>query len=277
MSYQIIGDSCTDLTKEQRATGEYKLVPLTLEVGEDTFIDDESFEQSLFIEKMKAYPEAPKSACPTPEAYLELFEEADDSYVVTLSAQLSGSYNSAEVARQMYLEQEQKNIAIIDSRSASVGQALIAMKVKELAGAGLPFAQVIEEVFRFRDEMSTLFVLESLENLRKNGRLSNIKALVANVLNIKPVMGATDEGTIIQLDQARGMKKALARLAELAEEKAIRPAEKILGVAHCNNYQRAVFMRDEILKRVPFKDSIIVDTAGVSTLYANDGGIIVCF
>ena len=122
-----------------------------------------------------------------------------------------------------------------------------------------------------------MFVLEDLENLRKNGRLSNIKALLANVLNIKPIMGSTPEGTIIQLDQTRGMKKALVKMAELAAEKAIRPEEKILGVAHCNNYERAALVRDEIMKRAGFKDSIIVDTAGVSTLYANDGGIIISF
>ncbi|KSV57605.1 DegV family protein [Acetivibrio ethanolgignens] len=277
MSYQIIGDSCTDLTKEQKESGEYKLVPLTLEIGADTFVDDENFNQSLFIEKMKAYPDSPKSACPAPEAYMDLFDKADDIYVVTLSSQLSGSYNSAEVARQMYLEQETKNIAIIDSKSASVGQTLLAMKIKELAEVGLPFEKVVEEVCKFRDEQDTMFVLEDLENLRKNGRLSNIKALLANVLNIKPVMGATPEGTIIQLDQTRGMKKALVKMAELAAEKAIRPEKKILGVAHCNNYELATFVRDEIMKRAGFKDSIIVDTAGVSTLYANDGGIIISF
>lgn len=277
MSFQIIGDSCTDLTKEQREAGEYRLVPLTLEIGADTFIDDENFNQSVFIEKMKAYPESPKSACPAPEAYMQLFEKADDNYVVTLSSQLSGSYNSAEVARQMYLEDKTGNIAIIDSKSASVGQTLIAMKIKELAKAGHPFEKVVEEATKFRDGLETMFVLEDLENLRKNGRLSNMKALLANVLSIKPIMGATPDGEIMQLDQTRGMKKALIKLADLAGEKAVHPEDKILGIAHCNSYERAVLVRDEILKRVAFKDCIIADTAGVSTLYANDGGIIVSF
>lgn len=277
MSFQIIGDSCTDLTKEQRASAEFKLVPLTLEIGEDTFIDDESFDQALFIKKMKAYPDAPKSACPAPEAYMNLFDNADDNYVVTLSGRLSGSYNSAEVAKQMYLEQEEKNIAIIDSKSASVGQALIATKIKELADAGLPFSEIEEKANKFRDEMVTLFVLEDLENLRKNGRLSNMKAMLANVLNIKPVCAATEEGEIEQLEQARGIKKALLKMADLVVQKAVHPEEKILGISHCNNYERAVFTRDEIMKRVAFKECVIVDMAGVSTLYANDGGIIVSF
>jgi DegV family protein with EDD domain len=277
MSFQIIADSCSDLTKEQRKSGDYKLVPLTLEIGAETFIDDESFQQSVFIEKMKAYPDAPKSACPAPEAYLELFGQAEDTYVVTLSSKLSGSYNSAEVAKQMYLEQGEKNIAIIDSQSASVGETLLAMKIKELAATGLSFDEVVKKVCEFRSEMTTLFVLEDLDNLRKNGRLSNVKALLASVLNIKPVMISTPEGMIEQADQARGMKKALIKMAELAAQKVIRPEEKILGIAHCNNYERGAFVRDEILKRAPFKDCILVDTAGVSTLYANDGGVIVSF
>lgn len=277
MSYRIIGDSCTDLTKEQRETNEFYLVPLTLEVGEDTFIDDETFNQKLFIEKMATYPEAPKSACPAPEAYMELFEGVDDVYVVTLSSQLSGSYNCAELARNLYLEQKEKNIVIIDSKSASCGQALIAGKIKELLDNGLKFEQVVEQVIQYRDEMNTMFVLESLENLRKNGRLSNMKAFIANALNIKPVMGATKEGTITQLDQGRGMKKALNKMVDIIAENVKDPQEKVLAITHCNNPERAQLVKKEIQNKIPFKDVTIAETAGVSTLYANDGGIIIAY
>lgn len=277
MSYRIIGDSCTDLTKEQRDTNEYYLVPLTLEVGEDTFIDDATFNQKLFIEKMAAYPEAPKSACPAPEAYMELFEGIDDVYVVTLSSQLSGSYNCAELARNLYLEQKEKNIAIIDSKSASCGQALIAGKIKEYVDKGFQFEQVVEQVNKYRDEMNTMFVLESLENLRKNGRLSNMKAFIANALNIKPVMGATKEGMITQLDQGRGMKKALSKMVDIIAENVKEPQEKVLAIAHCNNLERAELVKKEIENKIPFKDVTIAETAGVSTLYANDGGIIIAY
>jgi fatty acid-binding protein DegV len=113
--------------------------------------------------------------------------------------------------------------------------------------------------------------------LKKSGRLSNIKALVANVLNIKPIMGATPEGTITKIDQARGIKKALIAMAKTIERDVIRPKERILGIAHCNCLERAQFFKEEILKLVPFKDCFIVDTAGVSTMYANEGGIIVAY
>lgn len=277
MSYRIIGDSCTDLTKEQRETKEFYLVPLTLEVGEDSFIDDETFNQKLFIEKMSAYPDAPKSACPAPEAYMELFDGIDDIYVVTLSSQLSGSYNCAELAKNLYLEQQKKNIAIIDSKSASCGQALLAERIKKLADSGLSFEQVVEQVTQYRDDMNTMFVLESLENLRKNGRLSNMKAFIANALNIKPVMGATDEGTIIQLDQGRGIKRALSKMVDIIAENVKEPEKKVLAIAHCNNLERAEAVKKEVINKIPFKDVTIAETAGVSTLYANDGGIIIAY
>jgi DegV family protein with EDD domain len=206
------------------------------------------------------------------------FDCDGDIYVVTLSSQLSGSYNSAELAKKLYLEEHpEKNIEIIDSRSASVGQALIVMKIRELIENCHPFAAVTEKVSAFRDQMMTKFVIESLDTLRKNGRLSGLQAFIASALNIKPVMGATPEGTIYKVDQARGIIKALLQMAKAIEEDVIRPGEKILGIAHCNNRERAEFIKTEILKRVPFKDCFIVDTAGVSTMYANEGGIIAAY
>ena len=198
--------------------------------------------------------------------------------MVTISSALSGSNNSAELAKRLYLEEHpNKNIAIFDSRSASVGQTLITMKIEELIAKGYEFDEVILKINAFRSEMNTKFVLESLDNLRKSGRLSHLKALVANVLNIKPIMGGTPEGTIAKLEQARGIKKALISMANIIEKDIIKPKERILAIAHCNCYERALFIRDEILKRIPFKDYFIVDTAGVSSMYANEGGIIVAY
>lgn len=278
MEYRIIGDSCTDLTDELKTDEHIKLVPLTLEVDGTIFEDDETFNQAAFIQAVNDSPSCPKSSCPAPEAYMNQFNYEGDVYVVTLSANLSGSYNSAELAKRLYLEENpEKNIEIINSCSASVGQTLLVMKIKELVEAGKSFKEVVNLVRKYRDEMKTKFVLESLETLRKNGRLSNIKAILASALNIKPVMGATDEGDIIKVDQTRGIKKALKLMAEIIEKDAFDVTNRILGIAHCNNYERALFVKDEIMSRVPFKDYIITGTAGVSTLYANDGGIIVSY
>ncbi len=278
MSYRIIGDSCTDLPKELREDPHFKLVPLTLIVDDASIVDDETFRQKEFLHMVSKSPNSPKSACPSPEDYMKHFDFDGDVYVITLSSQLSGSYNSAELAKKIYLEDHpDKKVEIIDSRSASVGQALIAMKIRELKEAKDSFESVVEKIHAFRDSLKTKFVLETLDTLRKNGRLSNLQAIICSALNIKPVMGATPEGSICKIDQARGITKALSLMAKTIEGDVLKPQERILGIAHCNNYERALFIKDEILKRIPFKDYFIVDTAGVSSLYANEGGIITAY
>lgn len=278
MAYKIIGDSCTDLTETMKKDAHIQLIPLTLQVDDRQIVDDETFDQKEFLKLMKESPNPPKSACPAPEAYFEAYKGDADIYVVTLSSQLSGSYNSAEVAKNMYFEEYgEKNIVIIDSKSASVGQTLLVMKIQELIGKGCSFSEVTKQVLQYREEQNTKFVLETLDVLQKNGRLSAMKALICNTLNIKPVMTATPEGNIDKADQARGMLKALQKMAECVAKDVVNPKEKILGIAHCNHLERAEYTKEKILELVPFKDVIIVEDAGVSTMYANDGGIIVAY
>jgi len=278
MSYRIIADSCMDLPDYLKNDPNIKLVPLTLTVDEETIVDDDSFNQQEFIRKMKNSPKSPKSSCPSPDAYMEHMDYDGDIYIITMSSQLSGSYNSAQLAKKLYLEENpHKNIEVFDSRSASVGQTLIALKIRELIEKNLPFEKVVNMVNAFRDSLKTKFVLESLDNLRKNGRLSGLGAFIASALNIKPVMGATPEGNICKLDQARGMQKSLVLMAKMIEQDVKDAHEKILGIAHCNNRERAEYFKEEVLRRVTFKDCIIVDTTGVSTLYANEGGIIAAY
>ena len=277
MGYKIIGDSCTDITEEMKKEGIVSHVPLTLSIQGEEFVDDETFNQKLFIEKMKASPECPKSACPSPERYRQEFEGQEECYVITLSSRLSGSYNSAMVAKEMYLEDHpEAKIEIVDSRSASAGQALLAMKIREFKENGMSFEEVKEKITEFRDNMETRFVLESLDNLHKNGRLSKMTYTICNVLNIRPVMRA-DDGEIIKIDQVRGHNKALIRMTEHIAEDPKSALKETLVIAHCNNKERAELVKKEILKRVPFKECVIVNTAGVATLYANDGGIIVSY
>ena len=277
MMYKIIGDSCTDITEEMKQEGAVSLVPLTLSVAGEEFIDDETFDQKLFIEKMKASEDCPRSACPSPQRFMQEFEGQEECYVITLSSRLSGSYNSAVVAKDMYLEEHpEAKIEIVDSRSASCGQALLAMKIKEFKEKGLNFAEVKNKITEFRDNMETRFVLESLENLRKNGRLSKMTYTIINVLNIRPVMRAED-GEIVRVDQVRGHNKALMRMVEHIAADAKTAIRDTLVISHCNNRERAEMVKREILKRVPFQKSFIVETAGVATLYANDGGIIVSY
>lgn len=277
MHFKIVGDSCTDFTGEDLEKGYNISVPLTIHVGDVEVVDDETFNQIDFLKKVEEAKECPKSACPSPEMYMQSFEGASDVYVVTLSAQLSGSYNSAQVAKELFQEEHPGvNIHVFDSCSASSGQLLIAHQIEQLALQGMEFEKIVEKTTKFRDEMQTAFVLETLEILRKNGRLSGMKAVVASALNIKPYMKA-ENGTIQQVGQARGMKKALDKMITYIGEVGQHFSEKTVIIANCNCLGRAKEVEKELMERYHFKDSLIIDTKGISSLYAADGGIIISF
>lgn len=195
--------------------------------------------------------------------------------MVTLSSKLSGSHNSAVLGKNLYHEQYgEKDICVIDSKSASCGETQIVYRIMELEEQGLSFEEVTEQIEQFVREMNTYFVLENLDTLRKNGRLSGVKALVASTLNIKPVM-RDDDGSIVQLGQGVGMKKALARMADTAIEEAVDSENRRLMITHCNNLRSAECVRRHIEEKLHFKETLILDTAGVSSMYANEGGVIV--
>ncbi len=277
MDFKIVGDSCTDLLPEDLQKEYMMIVPLTIDVGGYEIIDDETFDQKDFLRRVEAYAECPKSACPSPDSYMRSFEGAKEVYVITLSSQLSGSYNSAQLAKELYKEDyPEVNIHVFDSHSASSGQYLIAKLIEKCALEGMDFGDIVSTVTKFRDDMKTMFVLESLEALRKNGRLTKVKALVANALNIKPYMTA-EEGVILQVGQARGIKKALSKMIDYAGEVGKDFEKKTVVISHCNNLERAKSVEKSLKEKYFFKDSVILDTKGISSLYASDGGIIVCF
>ena len=279
MDYKIIVDSCGELTHKMKESGIYTSAPLSMQVDGDVVMDDETFDQADFLRRVAASPECPKSSCPSPEKYMELYSgEERRVYVVTLSSELSGSYNSAQLAAKLWKEahgEDGRQIHVFNSRSASVGETLIACKVRECEEQGMTFEETVSETEAYIEGQHTYFVLENLDTLRKNGRLTGIRSFVASALNIKPVMGSTPQGTICQLGQARGMKRALAKMTEQIVRDGKRTKEKVLAIAHCNCPERAREVERMILDKIHVRDSFIVDTAGISTMYANDGGIIV--
>lgn len=277
MRYKIVIDSCGELVEKWKDSPAVERASLTLTVDDEDIIDDDTFDQAYFLKRVAESPNCPKSSCPSPERYMSAYDcEAEHVYAVTLSSELSGSYNSAVLGMNLLKETHpDKKIHVFNSRSASVGQTLIALKIEECEEQGMEFEEVIKKVDAYISEQNTYFVLETLETLRKNGRLSNLKAFVTTALKIKPVMGSTPEGTIVQLDQARGMNKAVMKMVDYVVERTPNPAEKVLGISHCNCPARAQAVKEAILERIPVKDVVLLDTAGVSSMYANNGGIII--
>lgn len=277
MSYKIVVDSCCELPEELKHDPRYEIVPLTLIVG-DSYerLDDDGFDQKEFLRAVAECPVSPRSACPSPEKYMEAYRtDADHVYVVTLSSKLSGSYNSAVLGKNLYHETYgEKQIYVVDSRSASCGETQIVMQIARWEDEGMGYEEITEKIEKFTDGMHTYFVLDNLDTLRKNGRLSGVKALVASTLSIKPVM-AGDQGSIVQLGQSVGIKKALAKMVDYVVRDVVDAEKKCLMITHCNNQERANSVKEQILSKVKFKDVLIMDTAGISSMYANDGGVIV--
>ncbi len=277
MSYKVVIDSCGELTEEMKNSGNFVTAPLTIYVDEYTIVDDETFDQKDFLAKVATSPNCPKSACPSPEAYKNEFDcDVDRVYAVTLSSELSGSYNSAQLGRNLLLEDHpERKVHVFNSCSASVGETVIGLKIMECEEAGMSFEETVKTVEEFIHEKGTWFVLESLETLRKNGRLSTMKAMLATALKIKPVMIGTKEGTIEPVAQVRGINKALVKMVEIIVSEVKNPEHRILAISHCNCPARAQMVKEALLERMHVKDVVILDTRGISSLYANDGGIIV--
>ena len=275
MDYRIIIDSCGDLTPEMKDNPHIVSVPLTLQVGDDIIIDDETFDQLDFLKKVAACETCPKSACPSPDAFLKACEGADRAYIVTLSAELSGSYNSALLAARMYEDENPgKRCHVFNSCSASIGETLIGMHIQEMENMQASFDEIIVGTEAYIEQQHTYFVLDNLETLRKNGRLSRIKAFVASALKIKPVMASTPEGTIMQLDQTRGTNKALKLMTAHAMN-GIRPGSiRRAAVSHCNCEERAQMVANELKRQLMIPEVYVVPAAGVTSMYANDGGVV---
>ena len=278
MSYKIVVDSCCELPEELKNDSRFQIVPLGLQVGDWHIQDDKNFDQAEFLAKVAATEACPKSSCPSPEKFMESYQTEDEHvYVVTLTSKLSGSHNSAVLGKSLYEEAYgTKKIHILDSKSASVGETQLAIKAMELEESGkYSFEEIVQKLEEFRDKMITYFVLDNLDFLKKNGRLTGLKALAATTLNIKPILREAD-GEIVQAGQGVGVKKALSKMAELVVEKMEKTGHSVLMISHCNNRKRAESVRDMILQKTnKIKDVKILDTAGVSSLYAADGGVIV--
>lgn len=235
MSYKIVVDSCCELPEEYLQDPRFEIVPLGLEVGDYQIQDDENFNQAEFLKKVAECPKCPKSACPSPERFREAYHtEAEHVYVITLSSHLSGSYNSAVLGRIYIGKNTERNRSTsLIPNPPSCGETQIVKKLVELEEQRLSFEEIVKQIEEFRSNVHTYFVLDNLDTLRKNGRLTGVKALVASTLSIKPIM-AGDKGSIVQRGQSVGMKKALRRMAEIVLEEAGDTKERFLMITHCN-------------------------------------------
>ncbi|MTI66218.1 MAG: DegV family protein [Firmicutes bacterium] len=273
MSINIIADSGCDLNNEIRKKLNLSIVPLTIELNNSEFLDDSNLNMKKFLNFMKKSPTAPKTASPSPIKFINNFSKSDTNLVVTLSSKISSTYNNAILAK----DSDNSSVHVFDSLSASVGETLVCLKINELYNKNMTTPNIVKKVNDYINEMETFFLLDSLDNLIKSGRVNKIKGKLASILSIRPIMGATEEGTIKLIEKARGKKKSFKRLIDLIGEKGDNLEEKILGIAHCNCLDKAKKLKEEAIRNYNFKDVIIVKMGGVISSYANENGILIAF
>ncbi len=279
MPIQLIADSCCDVTPAMKRLLGLSIASLNITVGEEHYRDDESLNTLELIAKMKACKTPPTTACPTPEEYAALMRQERESFVITLSSKLSGSYNAACVGRQLALEENPDlRIHVFDSESAAAGETRIALFLRDLIDAGMDFDSIVEKTTAFIATMKTHFVLEDLSHLVKNGRISKAAGLLGTMLNIRPIMGENGHGEIIPLEKVRGTANAMRRLVEIVASETAQAAGLTLVLSYCNCLERAQELKKMFLSQCSaIKEVIMVPTNGISTVYADDGGIVVAF
>jgi len=275
---KIVVDSGCDVNDKMRNEYKIEVVPLTVQIDESSFFDDENFDVENLMAKMEQGSDV-KSAVPSPKAFLESFKGDESVFTVAINSVLSGSYNSASLAKKMYFEEVgQKFIHIFDSKGLSICETVIALKINELANLNLPDSEIVDDVNKFIEQQKFFFILERFDNLVKTGRMSPVIAKIATFLNVYPICTVNRDTLKIEMfDKARGFKKSLNKLITTLESENHNFEDRILGITHVKCIDRANYVKDELLKKFKFKDVIILESMGVSTMYADKGGILISF
>lgn len=275
MTWKIVADSgcdyreITDLANQTR----FESVPLTIQIDHEIFVDNAQLDIDGMMEKMYATSSASKSACPSPDDYLRSFEGAENIFVVTITGTLSGSHNSAQLAKKLFLEENPTaNIHVIDSLSAGGEVDLIVRKLNDLIKEGLSFEQVVEAITHYQANTKLLFVLAKVDNLVKNGRLSKLIGAVVGLLNIRMVGEASDTGTLELLQKARGAKKALTAAVDEVLKTGYKGGRII--IAHRNNEKFCQQFTEVIKEKFPAADISFLPTSGLCSFYAEEGGLL---
>ena len=278
----ILADSCCDLSPELLKKTQARVAPLTITIDDTHYMDDGTVDIPPYLAAMKASKNPVRSACPSPDLYAEDIKAADDDcFIITLSSKLSGSHNAAVLGVQLAEEDmPEKKVHVFDSESASAGETYLALMIHDLIAAGKSFEQIVETVEEKIRSMHTLFVLDSLDNLVKNGRISKAVALLANVLSIRLLMSDDGHGAIKNISKARGIKGALTQMVETCRKhtEGLAAASQRLVISYCNCPERARQVRDMIREKCPAIGEIVMTpTSALSSMYANDGGVVIAY
>lgn len=277
MKNHIVVDSGCDVSKELIDNENCTLshVPLNMQIGNTVYLDDDNLDKDAYIAHMESSSEAVKTSAPSPGLFFEQFKKGENVFAVTISSKLSATYQSAITAKDMYLDEYGKKfIHVFDSMSAAIGGGVVAMKISELINKSVGNTEIVEQVNQYIKSMKTYFIIDKFDNLVKTGRVKPYVAKIASMLNIKPICGS-DNGEIKMMDKARGHKKAVVRLVNIIKESTPDIENRIIGISHIKALDRALALKEELMKHLNVKDIIIQECRGVTSTYGYTGGVVV--
>ncbi|MGQ7562826.1 DegV family protein [Streptococcus suis] len=273
--WKIVADSGCDYRQlaQLAPDTEFVSVPLSIQIGDQTFVDDASLDIDQMVSVMQSTSEAATSACPSTQAYEEAFAGAENVIVVTITGGLSGSFNVARVARDMYLEEHpDAKIHLLDSLSAGGEMDLLVTEINRLIASGLEFEEVVSAITTYQENSKLLFVLAKVDNLVKNGRLSKLVGAVVGLLNIRMVGEASSEGKLELLQKARGHKKSVTAAFDEMKKAGYKGGRIIM--AHRNNDKFFQQFSDLVKETYPEASIEEVATSGLCSFYAEEGGLL---
>ncbi len=275
----IVADSSCELRQYQPKAPDtlFATVPLKIRVGEREFVDNSQLDTAVMMTAMHNYNGASTTACPSPEEWAEKFMLADNVLAVTLSSNLSGSYNSAMVARQMVLESHpEKQIYVLDSLSTGGEMALDIMAFDRLICEGKTVSEIADLAPGIALEHQVLFSLACFDNLVKNGRMNKLVGFVAGRMNMRAVGRGSESGKLDMLHKTRGETRMLALILEEMDKRGY-VGQHPTVISHCNNEHAAKLLQNGIHAKWPNAHVMILPCSGLTSFYAEDQGIIVAF
>ena len=271
---KIVADSSANMISLDGVS--FASAPLKVITDNRGFVDDTNSSAEEMIEYFQSYKGRSKTSCPNTVDWLDAFGEADDIFCVTITSGLSGSYNSACVAKQVYeADYPDRRVFVIDSLSAGPELMLIVEKLQDYIGEGLTFEEICVKIKAYQETTSLVFVLESLKNFAANGRVSPAVAKIAGVLGIRIVGEASPQGTLAPVSKCRGEAKSLTAMLNYMKENHLKSGK--VRIAHCMNSRAAKELKQMILDAFPNVDVQIHPCRSLCSYYAEKGGMLVGF
>ena len=271
---KIVADSSCDLC-ELKYT-EFAVAPMKIISEEREFVDDSSLDVDAMVDYFYQYKGKSRSSCPNISDWLEAFGDADEIFCITITSGLSGSYNSACAAKQIYeKENNGKRVFVFDTLSAGPELTLIIEKIEEYIGKGMPYEDICDNIKKYKEKTGLVFILKSLRNFANNGRVSPIMAKLIGITGIRVVGRASSKGTLEPKNKCRGDRRSLEILIEEIESEGFRSGK--ISIGHCQNESAAEQLKKMIMEKFMNIQVEMHKLKGLCSFYAEKGGVLVGF